>query len=39
MANRCIKGRFQKKVWSGLSEIPYGRDDTYGDLGKKIRIP
>ncbi|WP_034551304.1 methylated-DNA--[protein]-cysteine S-methyltransferase [Carnobacterium funditum] len=35
-----VKGTvFQKKVWSGLSEIPYGETITYGGLAEKIGYP
>jgi len=27
---------FQKRVWRGMSQIPYGETRTYGDLARKI---
>lgn len=30
---------FQKKVWSALLEIPYGRTATYGEIAAKIGKP
>lgn len=35
--NICPKGTtFQKKVWSLLLEIPYGKTISYGEIAKKI---
>ena len=30
---------FQKKVWTELNKIPYGRTTTYGELAEKIGHP
>lgn len=30
---------FQKKVWSALSEIPYGETKTYGEIAEDIGNP
>ena len=30
---------FQKKVWAGISQIPYGQTVTYGDLARSIGRP
>ena len=33
----CLRGTdFQKRVWTILSEIPYGRTCSYGDIAKKL---
>ena len=29
---------FQKKVWAGIAEIPYGQTRTYGELARTIGI-
>jgi O-6-methylguanine DNA methyltransferase len=31
--------RFQKKVWSALAKIPYGRTRSYGDVAQAIGHP
>lgn len=30
---------FQKKVWRGLTKIPFGQTKSYGDLARSIRHP
>ena len=30
---------FQKKVWTALSEIPYGRTISYGELAQTLDLP
>lgn len=35
-----LKGTdFQKQVWQGLLEIPYGTTISYGELAEKLKIP
>jgi methylated-DNA-[protein]-cysteine S-methyltransferase len=31
--------RFQRAVWNGLREIPYGRTISYGELARRIGQP
>lgn len=33
-----VGGEFRRGVWSILSEIPYGRLITYGDIAKKMAV-
>jgi methylated-DNA-[protein]-cysteine S-methyltransferase len=30
---------FQRRVWSALQEIPYGKSISYGELARRIGIP
>jgi len=30
---------FQKKVWTALSDIPYGQTRSYGDIARRIGCP
>jgi methylated-DNA-[protein]-cysteine S-methyltransferase len=30
---------FQKKVWTALTKIPYGKTATYGEIAKKVGSP
>lgn len=30
---------FQKRVWSALLEIPYGKTQSYGEIAEKIQSP
>ena len=37
LPNMCLRGTdFQKRVWTILSEIPYGRTCSYGDIAKEL---
>jgi len=36
----CLSGTdFQKRVWQGLKEIPYGKTISYGDLATQLNSP
>lgn len=36
---KFIGSEFQQKVWNALSEIPYGKTTSYGDIASKVGDP
>ncbi len=36
---RLVGTDFQKRVWTALADIPYGKTVTYGELSRKIGCP